>query len=165
MLIVLYTTSASYHLAPWPDRGRAVIMRLDHAMIFALIAGTYTPFCLLVLGNAWGVTMLSVVWVLAGLGMLMKLAWPKAPRRLSVALYLALGWVGLTAASEVVGAMPAASLALLVAGGLSYSAGALVYATRRPDPWPSLFGFHEVFHALVVLGTALHLATIAAFVL
>ena len=164
-LIALYTTSASYHLAPWPNRARAVMMRIDHAMVFALIAGTYTPFCLVVLSNAWGITMLSVVWTLAAAGMLMKIAWPHTPRWLSVAMYVGLGWVGVVAAVDVITRMDALPLVMLMAGGALYSLGAVVYAARRPDPWPHMFGYHEVFHVLVVLGTALHLAVIAAYVL
>jgi hemolysin III len=165
MLIALYATSASYHLAPWPTLLRGGVKRLDHAMIFALIAGTYTPFCLIVLGNAWGITMLSVVWSLAGVGMLLKIAWPGAPRALGVGLYVGLGWLGLIAAWELFAGLTATPLALLVAGGALYTAGGLAYATRWPDPWPRVFGYHEVFHSLVVAATALHFAVVVAFVL
>jgi hemolysin III len=164
-LIVVYSTSAAYHLAPWPAALRGVMKRLDHAMIFALIAGTYTPFCLAVLGIAWGVTMLSVVWGIAGAGMLLKIAWPGAPRWLGVGLYLGVGWLALVATAEIIQNLEPAAIALLAAGGVIYSLGGIVYGLRRPDPFPRVFGFHEVFHACVVAGTALHYAVIAIWVL
>jgi hemolysin III len=134
-------------------------------MIFALIAGTYTPFCLLVLGNGWGITMLALVWTLAGLGMMLKILWPNAPRWLSVALYMALGWIGIIPAYEVVSRLEPAALALLLAGGACYSIGGVVYALKRPNPFPTLFGFHEVFHAFVIAGSAIHFTVIAIYVL
>ncbi len=164
-LIVCYATSAGYHLAPWPRRMRGVMKRADHAMIFALIAGTYTPFCLLVLGNGWGISVLCVVWGLAGAGMLLKLAWPSPPRWLGVATYLSVGWLALVASPPIASALTPGALAMLVAGGLLYSAGAVVYALRRPDPFPRVFGYHEVFHLLVVTGGALHFALIAFYLL
>jgi hemolysin III len=163
-LIALYTTSATYHNIPWRRPWRGVMMRLDHSMIFALIAGTYTPFCLLVVGDAWGISLLSVVWSLAGIGMLSKVAWPRAPRWLSVALYLGLGWVGVVACVPLVTNLGApASLALAV-GGIMYSVGAICYARRWPNPSPRFFGYHETFHALVVAGSITHFAVVAAHV-
>lgn len=162
-LILLYGTSASYHQIRWRPRGRAVLKRLDHAMIFVLIAGTYTPFCLDV-SLAWGIPILSVVWGLAGAGVLVKLARPDAPRWLSVTLYVSLGWVAFAAASEVVSRYAGGPLALLVLGGVAYTIGGVVYALGRPNPWPRVFGYHEVFHALVVAGSALHYSAIAFYV-
>jgi hemolysin III len=164
-LILLYTTSASYHVVHWPQRVQTAIMRADHANIFILIAGTYTPFCLVTLGWAWGIPMLSVVWTFAGLGALLKIIWPRAPRWLSVSLYLALGWIGVIAAYPLVSNLAAPAVALLVTGGVLYSLGGLVYAARRPDPFPRVFGYHEVFHALVVSATLIHFAVIAAYVI
>jgi len=164
-LVLLYSTSASYHLAPWPARFRRVMMRLDHSMIFILIAGTYTPFCLLVVGDAWGIPMLSVVWTFAGLGVLLKVLWPEGPRWLSVALYLGLGWLGIVAAWPVVTNLAPSGIALLATGGALYTLGALIYAKRWPDPNPRVFGYHEVFHVLVVAGSALHFTLIATYLL
>jgi hemolysin III len=164
-LIALYTTSASYHLAPWPQAWRRIMARVDHSMIFALIAGTYTPFCLVVLGNGWGITMLSLVWSFAGAGMLLKVAWPGAPRWLGVGLYLALGWLALIPAAELVTRMHAGAIAVLVFGGVLYSFGGVVYALGRPNPLPRVFGYHEVFHLLVIAGTLVHLALVAVYVL
>lgn len=162
-LMLLYGTSATYHqLTRWPSWGR-VARRLDHAMIFVLIAGTYTPFCLAI-SPAWGISILAVVWTLAGLGALVKLFWQGGPRWLSVTLYVGLGWVGVVGASEALSEFAASPLALLAAGGFLYTLGGLVYAFRRPDPWPRIFGFHEVFHAFVVAGSAVHFAAIAIYV-
>jgi hemolysin III len=164
-LILLYTTSASYHAIRWSRRLRDIVMRADHATIFVLIAGTYTPFCLITVGRAWGIPMLSVVWTFAGLGALLKIVWPRAPRWLGVSLYLGLGWIGVIAAYPLVSNLAPEALALLVVGGVLYSIGGIVYATRRPDPFPRVFGFHEVFHALVVAATLLHFTVIAAYVI
>jgi hemolysin III len=160
-VMLLYWTSASYHLAPWPHTTRRIMKRLDHSMIFILIAGTYTPFCLMVVGDAWGIPMLSIVWTLAGLGVLVKVCRPDAPRWLSVGLYLGLGWVGVVAAWPLLNNLPSWGVGMLAAGGLVYTVGALVYARRWPDPFPRVFGYHEVFHALVVAGSALHFSLIA----
>lgn len=158
-LIACFAVSASYHMVPWP-LARGVLKRLDHAMIFALIAGTYTPFCLLVLNDAWGVPILAVVWSLAGVGMLLKLAWPSAPRWLSVGGYLAVGWLALVAAAPLASSLALAPLLLLLLGGAMYSLGGVVYALRRPDPFPRVFGYHEVFHVLVVAAAGVHFAVV-----
>jgi hemolysin III len=163
-LMLLYTTSASYHIAPWSDRLRAVMKRADHAMIFVLIAGTYTPLCLVVLSTAWGISILSLVWTLAGLGVLLVIAWPSAPRWVTVAPYLAVGWVGVLPISQVLTNMPPLAITMLAAGGALYTVGAVVYARRKPNPFPRVFGFHEVFHTFVVAGTALHFTLIAIYV-
>ena len=163
-LILLYGSSAGYHLVPWPSRVRAVVKRVDHSMIFVLIAGTYTPFCLIVLDDAWGIPMLAAVWSLAGAGVVSKVLWPDAPRWLSVGLYLCLGWIGVIPAVQVVSAMSGGQIALLVLGGILYSVGAVFYALRWPNPFPRVFGFHEVFHAFVIAGSAIHFALIAVYV-
>ncbi len=163
-LLLLYASSASYHLAPWPARLRGAVKRIDHSMIFVLIAGTYTPFCLIVLNDRWGIPMLSVVWSLAGVGVLLKVLRPDAPRWLSVGLYLALGWIGVVASSQVVDGLPATAIAMLLIGGVLYSAGGIIYALRRPDPFPRIFGFHEVFHTFVIAASAVHFAVVAAYV-
>jgi len=163
-LILLYASSASYHLVPWPDRLRGVMKRVDHSMIFLFIAGTYTPFCLIVLDYAWGIPMLAVVWTLAAIGVLSKIFWPYAPRWFTVTPYLALGWIGIIPAVQVVSVMSGGRLTLLVLGGALYTVGAVVYARKWPNPFPRVFGFHEVFHACVIAGSALHFALIALYV-
>lgn len=163
-LTLLYTTSSVYHQVTWSPRWRRHMRRIDHAVIFVLIGGTYTPFCLDV-GLAWGIPMLSVVWGLAGAGAVMKVAWPDAPRWLGVTLYISLGWAALVAMPELISHFAVTPLALLASGGVLYTIGGLVYAVRRPDPWPRVFGYHEVFHAFVVAASAVHYSTILIYIL
>ena len=163
-LMALYWTSASYHRIDWGPIARRIVMRVDHAMIFVLIAGTYTPICLKV-SLAWGVPILAVVWSVAGVGMLLKVLWPDAPRWLGVSLYVGLGWTALVAASEIIDHFSTVSITMLAAGGVLYTVGGLVYALRRPDPWPRYFGYHEVFHTFVVAGSLVHYTLIAFYVL
>ncbi len=163
-LMLLYGTSATYHQIPWPAAWRHIPKRIDHAAIFLLIAGTYTPLCLNV-SLAWGIPLLSVVWTLAIAGVLMSLVLPHAPRWLNFALYAGLGWVGIVGVSEVFAAYATSPIALLIAGGVTYMIGGTIYALKRPDPWPRVFGFHEVFHTFVVAGSLLHFAAIAFYVI
>jgi len=160
-LFVLFAASALYHRPNWPPRARLVMRRIDHSAIFLLIAGTYTPFCL-VLGGREGRTMLAVAWGGALLGLLRAIFWPKAPRPLAAGAYVLLGWVVLPVLPSLWAALGAGPMALLGLGGLLYTLGAVIYATRRPDPFPRVFGFHEVFHALVVGAAACHFAVAAA---
>jgi hemolysin III len=159
-LFVLFATSALYHRPNWPPRARMVMRRLDHAAIYLLIAGTYTPFCLLI-GGGTGRAMLAVAWGGATLGVLQSVLWIRAPKAVSAAIYLALGWVVLPVVPALLRALGPGALALLAAGGLAYTMGAVVYATRRPDPFPRILGYHEIFHALVVVAAALQLAVVA----
>lgn len=162
-LILLYGTSATYHQITWRPSWRRIVKRLDHGMIFVLIAGTYTPFCLTI-NLAWGIPVLAVVWSLAGAGALLKVLRPDAPRWLSVSLYVGLGWVGLVAVSEVLSLYMGSPLALLLLGGAFYTLGGVIYALRRPDPWPRTFGYHEVFHTFIVAGSAVHYSLIITYV-
>jgi len=164
-LILLYSTSAAYHRIHWTPLFRAIISRMDHSMVLVLIGGTYTPFCLLVLGNAWGITMLSVVWGIAGVGIILNTAWPGTPRWLRVGFYVALGWVALVAAAELAARLAAAPMALLVLGGALYTIAGLIYAVGKPNPFPRVFGHLEVFHLFVIAGSVLHYVTIAIYVL
>jgi hemolysin III len=164
-LILLYGTSAAYHRITWTPLMRGLMRRLDYSMIFVLIAGTYTPFCLVVLPNAWGITMLSVIWGVAGGGVLIRVAWPTAPKWLAVSLYVTVGWLALIAAWELVARLEPLPLVLLVLGGVLYTLGGVVYAIRRPNPWPRVFGYHEIFHLLVILGSVVHYSLIAIYVL
>jgi len=164
-LIALYTTSATYHTIPWGVRMRGLMKRLDHSMIFIVIAGSYTPFCLLAASTTWGVAILAIVWSIAACGVVLKMAWPGAPRWLGVGLYIATGWVALVAATEIAEWFALVPLALLAGGGVLYTLGAIIYATRRPDPFPTVFGYHEVFHVLVIAGSVLHFTLVAGYLM
>ena len=155
-LVALYAVSALYHLLPLSPAGVARLRRLDHMTIFVLIAGTYTPFCLLALDGGWRWGLLALIWSLALCGVILKLRWMDAPRWLSVALYLGMGWIAVIAASELLRAVPPGGIAWVLSGGLVYSAGALAYGLKRPNPVPGVFGFHEVWHIFVLAGSACH---------
>ncbi len=164
-LIGAYGTSTVYHRGGWTGRRLSVIRRLDHAMIFFLIAGTYTPFCLLALHGRWGTAILSLAVAIAMLGAAMRLAWLDSPRWLSVPLYVANGWVAVVAIPQILQALSPPALCLLFGGGVAYTLGALAYATKRPDPWPRVFGYHEVFHSFTVMGSTMHFLAVSLFVL
>lgn len=155
-LISLYTASALYHLLPLSAAGVARLRRVDHMAIFVLIAGTYTPFCVLALEGAWRVGLLAAIWGLALCGVVLKLRWMEAPRWLSVALYLGMGWVAIVAAPALFRSLPAGGTAWVLAGGLIYSAGAVVYGFKRPNLARGVFGFHELWHLFVIAGSACH---------
>ena len=160
----LLGTSALYHRVTWPPRARMWMRRLDHSMIFVLIAATATPVALLVLENPLRTVLLAVAWGGAGAGVVLSLLWPMAPRWLSAIVYIGVGWSGLVALPRLAEDHILA-LVLIGIGGLLYSVGAGVYATSRPDPWPGTFGYHEVFHALVTGAAALHFVAICTVVL
>jgi hemolysin III len=164
-LSALLGTSALYHRVTWRPRARRWMRRLDHSMIFVLIAGTYTPVALLALHGSLSHTILIVVWAGALGGMVFKLAWIDAPKWLFAAVYLALGWVSVAIFGELPAAIGWLGVAGLAAGGLLYTVGAVVYASGWPNPWPRVFGYHEVFHALVLAAATLHYAVIAFDVL
>ena len=161
----MFGASALYHRITWSPSRRIWLRRLDHAGIYGLIAGTYTPFGLLVLDGAWRVVVLSVVWSGALLALALKLLWPSGPKWISAAVGVGLGWVGAAAFPELVHAAGLAPPLLALAGGICYTLGAAVYLLRRPNPQPSVFGYHEVFHALVVAAVALQYAAVALVVL
>jgi hemolysin III len=159
-MIELLAVSASYHLRAWRPSVRATLRALDHANIYLLIAGTYTPIAVNVLAGWERVGVLVTVWALAAIGVTCTVVTPRLPRWARAGLYVAMGWVALVPAPSLVRALPALAVAGLVAGGLLYTAGAVVYARRWPDPSPRVFGFHEVFHLLVLAGAATFAATI-----
>ncbi len=164
-LCALFAGSGMYHRWRGSPRWRPLLRRLDHSTIFVFIAASYTPIALLVLHGTTQVIVLVGVWVGALLGVVLSVAWIDAPRWLTAATYLALGWVALLALPQLFTALPLWPLLLLGAGGLLYSVGAIVYATQRPDPWPRTFGYHEVFHALVITAAAAHVVAMAGWVL
>jgi hemolysin III len=163
---VLFGVSALYHRVTWSSvPARRWMRRLDHSAIFVLIAGTYTPFALLVLDGPIATVILVVVWAGALGGILLKLVWIDAPKLLTAIVYVALGWVAVAAFPDLIDELGLTGTALVVAGGLLYTAGAVVYAFKRPDPVPTVFGYHEVFHALVIVAAALQYAVVAFYVL
>lgn len=156
-VVGLFGVSALYHRVTWKsDRVRTWMKRMDHSMIFVFIAGTYTPFALLAMNPGTGRVVLTVVWVGAILGVTLKLAWPHAPRWLGVPIYIALGWVAIFVLPELLHHAGVAALVLLLVGGALYTVGAVFYATRWPNPWPQVFGYHEFFHAATVVAAICH---------
>lgn len=161
---VMLGTSALYHRVTWRPDMRLWMRRADHAAIFLLIAGTYTPIALIGLHGAWRTSVLAVVWGGAVVAAVTKLCWIGSPKWLSVALGIALGWGALAALPELARNEGLAPLILLGAGGLAYTAGAIVYALRRPDPLPRTFGYHELFHALTIVALGCQYVAIAVFI-
>jgi hemolysin III len=161
----MFGASGAYHRITWSMRWRPRMRRVDHAGIYLLIAGSYTPFGLLVLEGSWRLAVLGVVWAGAALAILLKLCWVDAPKWLAASIAIALGWVGIVVLPQVAGSIGPAGCALLLAGGIAYTVGGIIYATERPDPNPAVFGYHEVFHALVIVAVALQYAAIAFFLL
>jgi hemolysin III len=158
---LLFGTSAVYHRVRWTRAGRhAILARLDHSMIFVFIAGSYTPFALLAMSEDTGRVVLTVVWFGALAGVLLKTAWIAAPRWLGVPLYLALGWVGVVVFPQLLTHGGVAAFVLVAVGGLIYTFGGIVYGLKRPDPWPTVFGYHEVFHLCTVVAAACHMVAV-----
>jgi hemolysin III len=161
----MFGVSALYHRITWQPRARRWMRRLDHAAIYLLIAGTYTPFGVLVLSGVWRWTILPIVWGGAVAAIALKLAWVDAPGWLSAVLGIGLGWVGVIAFPQLWAHSGLAGLVPLLLGGLLYTVGAIVYARRRPDPVPAVFGYHELFHVLVVAAAACQYVAVAVYVL
>ena len=161
----LLGTSALYHRVTWRPKVRAWMRRLDHSMIFVLIAGTYTPFALLVLHGTLASAILIVVWAGALGGIVLNLLWIRAPKWLTAAVYVSLGWVAVVAMPELASELGALGVSLIMLGGLFYTAGAIIYAAGRPNPAPAVFGYHEIFHALVVAAALAHFAVVAFYAL
>ncbi len=159
-LILLYSASTVYHSLRVSPQATLRLRKLDHMMIFMLIAGTYTPFCLVPLRGPWGWSLLGAIWGCATVGMGVKLFWMGAPRWLSTAFYVLMGWAVVVAAYPLAKSLGQGSLAWLVAGGLAYTVGAVFYALKWPNPWPGKFGFHETWHLLVMAGSAAHFAAV-----
>lgn len=155
-MILLYLASTLYHWLPLDERGTMYLRKLDHAMIFVYIAATYTPICLIGLKGAWGWSLFGAVWGLAVAGIITKLFWMNAPRWLSTAFYLGMGWLVIVGVAPLVRALQTGALFWLTLGGVMYSLGAAIYVIKRPDPWPKVFGFHEIFHVFVMAGSFCH---------
>jgi hemolysin III len=156
-VVGMFTVSAVYHRVTWKSpKARMRMKRLDHSMIFVLIAGTYTPFALLAMPHDAGTLMLWIVWGGALTGILLKMCWPSAPRWVGVPLYLILGWVSAFYIAMILHNAGVAAVVLLAVGGTLYSIGGILYALRWPDPWPSTFGYHEFFHVCTAVAAICH---------
>ena len=159
-----FGASALYHRVTWTPHMRLWMRRVDHAGVYLLIAGSYTPVSLLVLRGAWRPVVLAVVWGGAVAAIVLKFVWVQSPKWLAATIGLALGWVAVVALPQLIVHLHPAAVALLLVGGLAYTAGAIVYARRRPDPAPDVFGYHELFHALTIVGVACQYVAIAFLV-
>jgi hemolysin III len=163
-MATMFGVSALYHRVTWRPRARRWMRRLDHAAIYLLIAGTYTPFGLLALSGAWRWTVLPIVWGGALFAVVFKLVWVESPKWASALIAVSLGWIGIVALPQLWDHAGAAGIVLLGVGGALYTAGAVVYARRRPDPAPAVFGYHELFHALVIAAAACQYTAVALVV-
>lgn len=164
-LLLLYGASTIYHTLKLSDRATAVLRRIDHMMIFVLIAGTYTPICLIPLRGRWGWTLLILVWAFALAGIILKALWLDAPRWLSTAIYVIMGWLVVVAFVPLERALPVGGVVLLVAGGITYTLGAVIYAIKWPRIQFKNFGFHEIFHLFVMGGSAFHIMFMFRYIL
>jgi hemolysin III len=164
-VVGMFGASALYHRVTWSPGRRILMRRLDHAGIFGLIAGTYTPFGLLALDGVWRVTVLGIVWGGAAIAFALKLLWPSGPKAVTAVIGVGLGWVGVAAFPELVDKLGLTAPLLALAGGLCYTAGAVIYVLRKPNPFPGVFAYHEVFHALVVAAVAFQYAAVVLIVL
>ena len=161
----MFGASGLYHCVTWPEARRRWLRRVDHAGIYGLIAGTYTPFGLLVLRGEWRIVVLAIVWSGAAVAIALKFLWLDAPKWLSAVIGIGLGWIGIVVFPQFVDRIGLGASLLVLAGGIAYTAGALVYALRRPDPAPTVFGYHEVFHAFVIVAVTCQYAAVAFFVI
>ena len=162
---VCFGLSALYHRITWTPRLRLWMRRADHAGVYLLIAGTYTPVCLLVLTGTWRWAIAAIVWAGAGAAAVLKFIWVAAPKWLAAAIGITLGWTAVAILPQLATRLDPAAVALLGVGGIVYTAGAIVYARRRPNPLPTIFGYHELFHVLTLIAVSCQYVAIAFFVI
>lgn len=160
-LLTLFGVSALYHRIQWRSDLRMWMRRLDHSAIFLLIAGTFTPVCLLGMNSAPGSELLTIIWIAAVAGILQSLFWISAPKWLASILYVAMGWLAAPYLTELNQSLGAANVTLIVVGGAIYTLGAVIYALKKPNPFPKTFGYHEIFHLLVIVGAICHFIVVA----
>lgn len=163
-LVALYLASATYHLVVASERATRVLRVVDHAAIFSMVAGTCTPVFYRAFSGRTLALVLGAMWTTAFLGIVLELTWRRAPRFVYTGVYVAMGWSTLLCVPALLSALPRSALALVIAGGVTYTCGALVYALKRPNPFPRVFGFHEIWHVFVLGGSALHFAAVALIV-
>lgn len=155
-LIAMFSASATYHMVRVRDRALEVFRKIDHSAIYLLIAGTYTPFCVNAFEGFWKWGMLAIIWSLALIGIVVKVFYIRAPRWLNAGIYLLMGWLAVSAAGQMLAALPAWVFGWLIAGGVIYTLGAVVYITKIFNFKPGVFGFHEMWHLFVMLAAAAH---------
>ena len=163
-MVALFTTSSLYHSVPWKERWKKRMQRFDHSMIFLLVAGTYTPIAFNVLTSSWKWITLGVVWGIAIFGILQKMFFPKVRNWLSITLYMVMGWFAVIPVRELFDRLPLEAMVLLIVGGACYSLGMILLVTKRPQLFPRIFSYHEVFHVLVISGALLHFLMILLYV-
>lgn len=163
-LVLLLAVSAVYHRFDWPHRTRMWLRRADHASIFLLIGGTYTPVTLLCLDPPANEHLMIAVWSGATVGILASMFWPTAPKWVGAVLAIAVGYTIVPYFGQIARHMSGAELALIIVGGVAYTVGAIVYAAKRPNPWPRTYGYHEIFHTLTLVGAGLHMAAVISIV-
>lgn len=163
-LVLMFSASAAYHLVPAQPNILGVLRKLDHVAIYLLIAGTYTPVCLHYLTGFWRLGLPAIVWALALIGAGVKLVVIRAPRWVTAGLYLLMGWLGVAAAGELLTRLPAGALAWLIAGGLFFTGGAVIYILKKPNLFGGRFGFHEIWHIFVILGAFSHFMLMAVYI-
>ncbi|MBI3017631.1 MAG: hemolysin III family protein [Deltaproteobacteria bacterium] len=159
-LILLYFSSALYHLLPLQEKGAMILKRVDHMMIFVLIAGTYTPFCLVPLHGPFGWSLFGIIWSLCVVGICKKIFWLHAPRWISVGMYLGMGWLSVVFIYPLTKILPLEAMIWLALGGVMYTVGAIFYAIKWPNPFPKVFGFHEIWHFFIMAGSFSHFWTV-----
>jgi hemolysin III len=163
-MILLYSASTLYHWLPLSDERLEVFRKIDHVMIFVFIAASYTPMCLVTLRGGWGWTMIGVVWAITVAGLFMKIFWVNAPRKLYTVIYLVMGWIIVIGVWPISQVMDFTGLLWLFAGGFFYSVGAVIYAIKKPNPFPGFFGFHETFHLFILAGSFAHFWMVYKFI-
>ena len=159
-LIAMFSASATYHMVHAKEKVLLILRKIDHAAIYLLIAGTYTPFCVNAFEGFWKWGMLSIIWSLAAIGIIIKIFYIKAPRWLNAGIYVVMGWLCVGAAGQMLATLPVWVFAWLLAGGIIYTLGAVVYITKLFNFWPGVFGFHEVWHIFVLLAAAAHFVAV-----
>ena len=163
-LVLLFSASATYHLAVTGPRALVFLRKLDHSAIYLLIAGTYTPICLHYFTGFWRLGLLGVIWSLALAGIAVKLLIIRAPRWVTAGIYLLMGWLAIAGIREIVAKLPTGALVWLLLGGLFFTGGAVIYMLKKPNPYPGVFGFHEIWHIFVILGAFSHYLVMAAYI-
>ena len=164
-LVMMFAASATYHLVQVGPKALSVLRKIDHSAIYLLIAGTYTPICLSFLTGFWRWGLLVIIWSIGLVGVGIKIFVINAPRWITAGIYLVMGWLAIMGVNELLRTMPGGAIFWLVVGGLLFTIGAMIYILKKPDPWPGVFGFHEIWHIFVILGCLAHFILVACYVL